>query len=133
MVCDWINAFLLDLTCCLGLCCVARPSVVLTMIEVNGQQDTTICRAVSSLTTDCTLISSNVAVTVVFVCTATGSTPLVVQLFKNAKLLRQVNASDTLINKIHSPSSGIYQCVATNQYGSQQTSMYLQLKGRNTQ
>ncbi|XP_062513088.1 mucin-2-like isoform X2 [Corticium candelabrum] len=57
---------------------------------------------------------------------------MLIQLLRNAQLLLKqnvTNANHTVQHTISSPRSGIYQCIARNEYGSKQSSLYATVSG----
>ena len=66
-------------------------------------------------------------------CQAKGSFPMLIQLFCNAQLLLKqnvTNANHAVQHTISSPRSGIYQCIARNEYGSKQSSLDATVSGK---
>ena len=127
MSCTQFNCIGFDTFCvCLLL---AIPTVVLMMIEISSKAETTICRTVGSSTTKCSLPHSNSAVSLIFLCTTTGLPRPVIQLVKDSELIYRDNSTYSLLRVVKNPLLGIYQCIATNDFGSRQASLYLELKG----
>ena len=75
--------------------------------------------------------SANVS-TISIVCDCDGSAPLLVQILHNAVILFQQNVTDDQrsvgTHNVSILSSGIYQCIASNPYGSKQTSLFVRLQ-----
>ena len=58
---------------------------------------------------------------------------MLIQLFCNAQLLLKqdvTNANHAVQHTISSPRSGIYQCIARNEYGSKQSLLYATVSGK---
>ena len=101
------------------------PTTNLTVVESGlARSDIISCKTSSSSVTECHLMQS---IAVHCTCTAEGSKPVTVQLFNNGIELR--NESGNISHTINNPQSGIYQCIATNKYGSHQTSMFIRVPG----
>lgn len=94
------------------------PTASLTLTETSPSRNLTEC---NSTATQCDLMQSNSSL--IIDCMAEGSTPVFVQLVNNGVLLS--NKTSQVSHADDSPQSGIYQCVASNKYGSHQTSVYV--------
>ena len=60
---------------------------------------------------------------------------MLIQLFRNAQLLLEqnvTNANHAVQPTISFPRSGIYQCIARNEYGSKQSSLYATVSDNGT-
>ena len=101
---------------------VGLPSVNLTLTQ-DGNPNSTI----NSSETCRFDLHPNVSV-ITIECDYDGSTPLLVQIFHNAIILFQRNVTDdqrSVTHTVSSPSSGIFQCIASNPYGSKQISVFV--------
>ena len=101
------------------------PSVNLTLTQSANLNST--CHAIN-VSTAC-ILHPNVS-TISIVCDCDGSVPLLVQILHNAVILFQQNVTDDqrcVAHNVSIPSSGIYQCLASNPYGSKQTSLFVRL------
>jgi hypothetical protein len=90
------------------------------------------CRATNG-TTACPLYSN---VTVGIMCNCNGSGPLSVQILFNADILFQQNVTSgqrSVMYNVSNPLSGMYQCIASNSYGSRQTSLFVRLTNADTE
>ena len=104
---------------------VGLPSVNLTLTQ-DGNPNST-CNAINSSETCRFDLHPNVSV-ITIECDYDGSTPLLVQIFHNAVILFQRNVTDdqrSVTHTVSSPSSGIFQCIASNPYGSKQISIFV--------
>ena len=102
------------------------PSVNLTLTQSGSLNFT--CQAINA-STACRL-HPNVS-TISIVCDCGGSAPLLLQILHNAVALFQQNVTDgqrSVTHNVSSPSSGVYQCIASNSYGSKQTSLLVRLQ-----
>ena len=93
-------------------------------IDGNGSS----CSSEISSTTDCPLMYSNSSA--IITCAAQGSTPLELQLINNMHELQHASNTNYLQHMIDKPSAAIYQCMASNEYGSRQTTIYISLPGK---
>jgi hypothetical protein len=96
----------------------------LSLIIQDGNS-TTNCDSLNT-TEECRVYS--VVSSLTAVCQFDGSVPLLVKILHNAATVFQQNVTDhqrSLQHNFSNPvSSGIYQCIVTNPYGSTQTSVY---------
>ena len=97
----------------------------MTLTESSLSRNLTKCKTNSSSTTECDLMQSNSSLRIL--CTAEGSTPVTVQLVKDGTQLR--SETNRIFHTDNNPQPGIYQCIATNKYGSHQTSIYVTISG----
>ncbi|XP_062510526.1 uncharacterized protein LOC134186553 [Corticium candelabrum] len=98
------------------------PRVTLSLSQLNDTRTEQVCNT-TNLVVPCIL--NHLPTTVK--CQAKGSFPMLIQLFRNAQLLLKqnvTNANHAVQHTISSPRSGIYQCIARNEYGSKQSSLY---------
>ncbi|XP_062513165.1 uncharacterized protein LOC134188962 isoform X2 [Corticium candelabrum] len=105
-----------------GVTVYSMPRVTLSLSQLNDPCTEQFCNT-TNLVVPCIL--NHLPTTVK--CQAKGSFPMLIQLFRNAKLrLKQnvTNANHTVQHTISSPRSGIYQCIARNEYGSKQSLLY---------
>ncbi|XP_062513107.1 peroxidasin homolog isoform X2 [Corticium candelabrum] len=103
------------------------PRVTLSLSQLNDTRTEQVCNT-TNLVVPCIL--NHLPTTVK--CQAKGSFPMLIQLFRNAQLLlkqKVTNADHTVQHTISSPRSGIYQCIARNEYGSKQSSLYATVSG----
>ena len=120
---DNIECYTLLINCCKGL-----PRVTLYLSQLNDTRTEQICNT-TNLIVPCIL--NHLPTTVK--CQAKGSFPMLIQLFRNVQLLLKqnvTNANHTVQHPILSPRSGIYQCIARNERGSKQSSLYATVSGK---
>ena len=102
------------------------PSVNLTLTQ-SGSLNVT-CQAINA-STACRLHPNVSSISIV--CDCGGSAPLLLHILHNAVVLFQQNVTDgqrSVTHNVSSPSSGVYQCIASNSYGSNQTSLLVRLQ-----
>ena len=106
------------------------PDVNLTLVHVQDGNSSTKCVAINS-TTSCRVPSIVSSITIM--CHFDGYVPLLVQILHNAVILFQQNMTDNQRSVQHNAtnrlSSGVYQCIANNPYGSTQTSLHVLVQG----
>ena len=104
------------------------PSVNLTLTQSGSLNFT--CQAINA-STACRLHPNVSSIQVSIVCDCGGSAPLLLQILHNAVVLFQQNVTDgqrSVTHNVSSPSSGVYQCISSNSYGSKQTSLLVRLQ-----
>ena len=107
--------------------CQALPTVKLTVTENdNMNKNGNSCSSENSSTTVCDLTSSK---SVNITCYVQGSASVTVQLIDNGQVLQHESNTNYVQHTIVKPSAGIYQCIASNEYGSRQTTIYVLLPG----
>ncbi|XP_062513183.1 hemicentin-1-like isoform X2 [Corticium candelabrum] len=97
------------------------PRVTLSLSQLNDTHTKQFCNT-TNLVVPCIL--NHLPTTVK--CQAKGSFPTLIQLFHNGQLLLKqnvTNANHAVQHTISSPRSGIYQCIARNEYSSKQSSL----------
>ncbi|XP_062512780.1 peroxidasin homolog [Corticium candelabrum] len=103
------------------------PRVTLSLSQLNDTRTEQICNT-TNLVVPCIL--NHLPTTVK--CQAKGSFPMLIQLSRNVQLLLKqnvTNANHAVQHTISSPRSEIYQCIARNEYGSKQSSLYATVSG----
>ncbi|XP_062513502.1 uncharacterized protein LOC134189283 [Corticium candelabrum] len=103
------------------------PRVTLSLSQLNDARTEQFCNTTNLVVP---FILNHLPTTVK--CQAKGSFPMLIQLFRNAQLLLKqsvTNANHAVQHTISSPRSGIYQCIARNEYGSKQSSLYAKVSG----
>ena len=113
----------------LSNCCKGLPRVTLSLSQLNDTRTEQFCNTTNHNVVPCIL--NHLPTTVK--CQAKGSFPMLIQLLRNAQLLLKqnvTNANHTVQHTISSPRSGIYQCIARNEYGSKQSSLYATVSGK---
>ena len=101
------------------------PSVNLTLTQ-DGNPNCT-CNAINSSETCRLDLHPNVSL-INIQCDYDGSAPLLVQIFHNAIILFQQNVTGdqrSVTHTVSNSSSGSFQCIANNLYGSKQTSLFV--------
>ena len=101
------------------------PNVRLTLVQ-DGNSSTNCCDVINA-TTSCRVHPVSIA------CQFNGSVPLLVQILHNDVNLFEQNVTNNQRSVRHNAtnhlSSGVYQCIASNPYGSVQTSLYVLVQG----
>ena len=112
---------------CVAYGCKGIPRVTLSLSQLNDARTEQFCNTTNLVVP---FIINHLQTTVK--CQAKGSFPMLIELFRNAQLLLKqnvTNANHAVQHTIASPRSGIYQCIARNEYGSKQSSLYAKVSG----